>query len=768
MGGIFFKQENGTEKQLLEVYKEKLDALDGAAVGFLTAIDVMNVTAELLEKELQMTLENTGNKPCKETTGIHNEEYRKLTDRLLTTFKYAVLHQKDFAVCSILSLIEFANTAIKENVKSIPVSFGELSLKKYTEERKTQNSDLYKDCMNDSTRRTEYLAYKIKILTDKINRLQRRESTFIDEEKEQRKRIKVLEQTGQSKLEKNQSRIEQLTQECNTLRRQLNEMNKKIEESQNTETKIKDMYEKESEDKKELQKLMKDAEDTNKTLRQKIKETETRAESSEKDLEQAILELKQKQTETEQLLGELKVDKNNLEKELTDLKQKNEMSKKENENEIQRLRNDLLEKENELKMLQKKLTKETSDKDKMEKDLSLSIKSSKNVQDELDKLSSIKSEYDDLQRKFEDTELENRNLMRKLNEAQEREKELNKKEDEIKELRLEISNMGSEKRKLKIDHASELKCISDKNEDLEKAIKEMHNDLKKIQQTVESEKKRHDIEVRKYNQLLNKTKEELRVALNVSKEDRERFENQKNSFENKLQTSDKELRDKRTEIRNMKKELQVERDSAEKFRDDCLSREVELKEKVRINEKKMLEIEMQKEQLSRNLKAVQEELDNMKRRKVIPVQLYCQKRSDLINNIEERLAALLQKSFISKRLELEFLKCSRLSEIQPQYPLLVVCITVSRIGTDVANALHGLPLSSNMAVTIFHHKDEHALPSQLSERVLTGKELRGIGGIFDMAYFSHKGIYPCEMNSNSADSLVTFIKRVARDIDVSK
>ena len=64
-----------------------------------------------------------------------------------------------------------------------------------------------------------------------------------------------------------------------------------------------------------------------------------------------------------------------------------------------------------------------------------------------------------------------------------------------------------------------------------------------------------------------------------------------------------------------------------------------------------------------------------------------------------------------------------------------------------------------MALIVFHHKDEHALPNQASERVLTGKEMRECGGIFDMAFKSDKGIYTCDMNTKTIQSLVTFLRR---------
>lgn len=59
---------------------------------------------------------------------------------------------------------------------------------------------------------------------------------------------------------------------------------------------------------------------------------------------------------------------------------------------------------------------------------------------------------------------------------------------------------------------------------------------------------------------------------------------------------------------------------------------------------------------------------------------------------------------------------------------------------------------------VFHHKDIHALPNQSSERVLTEPEFKELGGIFDIAFLSDKGIYECEMNRVASISIEEFLK----------
>ncbi|XP_053392928.1 uncharacterized protein LOC128555220 [Mercenaria mercenaria] len=112
--------------------------------------------------------------------------------------------------------------------------------------------------------------------------------------------------------------------------------------------------------------------------------------------------------------------------------------------------------------------------------------------------------------------------------------------------------------------------------------------------------------------------------------------------------------------------------------------------------------------------------------------------------------------------KLAFTLCEHLSHIQANLSLLVLCFNISGIATDVTNTLKGIPQSENTAVLIFHHKDEHALPNQSSDRVLVNPEFKTFGGIFDMAFLAGKGIYSCEMNTNALDGIVKFLTNVQK------
>lgn len=65
-----------------------------------------------------------------------------------------------------------------------------------------------------------------------------------------------------------------------------------------------------------------------------------------------------------------------------------------------------------------------------------------------------------------------------------------------------------------------------------------------------------------------------------------------------------------------------------------------------------------------------------------------------------------------------------------------------------------------MALVIFHHTVWQVFPSQASERILTGSELNGIGGMYDLAFRAGSGMHSnCQLNNNNIVSLVHFITK---------
>jgi hypothetical protein len=58
---------------------------------------------------------------------------------------------------------------------------------------------------------------------------------------------------------------------------------------------------------------------------------------------------------------------------------------------------------------------------------------------------------------------------------------------------------------------------------------------------------------------------------------------------------------------------------------------------------------------------------------------------------------------------------------------------------------------------VFHHKEAHALPSQSSDKLLTGAEFSQLGTIIDLAFLSQRGIYECDINMKGIERIVSFL-----------
>lgn len=170
------------------------------------------------------------------------------------------------------------------------------------------------------------------------------------------------------------------------------------------------------------------------------------------------------------------------------------------------------------------------------------------------------------------------------------------------------------------------------------------------------------------------------------------------------------------------------------------------------------------EELKKNNELLQTALENaLKKVETFTVQIYHQRRGSLIGLVVEELLNRLKEHLSQDNKDLEVIRCETSDDIQPGKPLLVLCMSTSRLGTDAKTAIQGIPELRHSALLIFHHKDQHALPSQLSERILADSEFRSLRGIFDLAYLTGKGMYACDMNSRAITGITELVCKVSEE-----
>ncbi|OWF46411.1 myosin-11-like [Mizuhopecten yessoensis] len=126
--------------------------------------------------------------------------------------------------------------------------------------------------------------------------------------------------------------------------------------------------------------------------------------------------------------------------------------------------------------------------------------------------------------------------------------------------------------------------------------------------------------------------------------------------------------------------------------------------------------------------------------------------------LTKRLHGILEREGIDITIKL----CQTPSEV-PNGPLVVLCLNMSRVGTNILSALEGITISQDVFVLVLHNtlKDNLSLLTPTGLRISESK-LRQLGGIMDMAFSSDSGVYECDFNSSNVDKMATTLRKYTR------
>ncbi|XP_053389390.1 uncharacterized protein LOC128552400 [Mercenaria mercenaria] len=143
----------------------------------------------------------------------------------------------------------------------------------------------------------------------------------------------------------------------------------------------------------------------------------------------------------------------------------------------------------------------------------------------------------------------------------------------------------------------------------------------------------------------------------------------------------------------------------------------------------------------------------------VRIQIFAQ-GGEIPTKISKELESMLGARMNTKSSHLQICTVNSYDKILFDLPLLVICITSSRLGTDAIKAINDIPEQAKGKTTLimFHHKNENSLPKQLSKYVLTTDEFRELGAVCDMAFWKNEGIYPCDFNYKALDKIIAFIE----------
>ncbi|XP_021378737.1 uncharacterized protein LOC110466519 isoform X2 [Mizuhopecten yessoensis] len=243
-------------------------------------------------------------------------------------------------------------------------------------------------------------------------------------------------------------------------------------------------------------------------------------------------------------------------------------------------------------------------------------------------------------------------------------------------------------------------------------------------------------------------------------------------------------------IRKLKRELEIKEEDNERYRSSFQryrkgssagadSRDEELQRSRRDNENLKLEqieligsVQDENRSLKEKLERKVDELHSMKsqlevlqkaKRKQIAMGLW-KERSGMGKTMVDMITKELMRSVGGQlgrdNIDLTIRPCKTTSDISGS-PLLVLCLNMSRIGTNIQDAIEGIQADkTNVFVLVLHHTSMDNLSSLTPTSLrVTGSELRKLGGIIDMAFSSDSGLYECDLNNNAAEKITSIMRK---------
>ncbi|XP_060081611.1 myosin-J heavy chain-like [Ylistrum balloti] len=131
----------------------------------------------------------------------------------------------------------------------------------------------------------------------------------------------------------------------------------------------------------------------------------------------------------------------------------------------------------------------------------------------------------------------------------------------------------------------------------------------------------------------------------------------------------------------------------------------------------------------------------------------------VVDMVTRELTRRLQERLDMRKLNLAVSFSSNPSEVTNGLQI-VLCLNMSRVGTNIADTLKGMKADRDVFVMVLHHTSKENLSSltPTSHRV-TGSEIRQLGGIFDMAFSGDGGLYECDLNNSAVEKIASILRK---------
>lgn len=308
---------------------------------------------------------------------------------------------------------------------------------------------------------------------------------------------------------------------------------------------------------------------------------------------------------------------------------------------------------------------------------------------------------------------------------------------------------NSEKKQLEdriLELEKECKSLKMEISDQEDTIEQQFDKISRLSGMLEEREKtvsEQQSEIFRLNKSSKEFADEIQTRRNEISERDKRIENLENTQKNKEEEYEKSAQRLEDENRHLIEKLRSRQSEIEKF-------QTKLAEKDRINN----DLSRRKSEIEVKCKHLERELEK-RSRKEIAVGFHTTLAPPNSSLILGGLTSRLTERLAAEKVDLVRQAYSGGPDVN--FPLLVVCVNVSRIGADAKEALKGIPKAKDVALLVFHHKEAHALPSQTSDKILTGADFSGLGSIIDLAFLSQRGIYECDMNNVGIERVASFL-----------
>lgn len=131
----------------------------------------------------------------------------------------------------------------------------------------------------------------------------------------------------------------------------------------------------------------------------------------------------------------------------------------------------------------------------------------------------------------------------------------------------------------------------------------------------------------------------------------------------------------------------------------------------------------------------------------------------MVEMVTRELTEQLKNTLDRQDIRLTVTPCQTSADI-PRGMMAVLCLDMSRVGTNIKDALTGIKANRDVFVIVFHHTNKENLSSLTPTSLrITGSELRQLGAIIDMVFSSEGGIYRCDINNTAVENIAKLISR---------